>query len=101
VQSRGTLATSAGPIFNRIQGQRDSVGGCILGERQHPVLRDAGAVRDYLISQGVLLNLTAAGLGSTNPTATNATAGGRERNRRVEMLIPGDLIGITVASAAE
>src|SRR5580704_4602450 len=40
--SRGILATSADQIFNRIQGQPDSMGGCILGERQHPVLRDAG-----------------------------------------------------------
>jgi len=31
------------------------------------------------------------GLGSTNPAAPNATAAGRERNRRVEMLIQGDV----------
>jgi outer membrane protein OmpA-like peptidoglycan-associated protein len=61
----------------------------------------ADAVRDYLISQGVpAANLTAAGLGSADPVTANTTAAGRQQNRRVEMLISGDAIGITVTSAS-
>jgi outer membrane protein OmpA-like peptidoglycan-associated protein len=55
----------------------------------------AGAVRDYLSSQAVLAaNLTATGLGKASPVASNDTAAGRQQNRRVEMVVSGDPIGV-------
>jgi outer membrane protein OmpA-like peptidoglycan-associated protein len=46
----------------------------------------ADAVRAYLIRQGVAPGrLTARGFGSANPRDSNSTAGGRARNRRVEL----------------
>lgn len=55
----------------------------------------AGAVRDYLEAQGApASSVTAAGLGEANPAAPNDTAAGRQRNRRVEMTIYGEPIGI-------
>jgi outer membrane protein OmpA-like peptidoglycan-associated protein len=61
--------------------------------------RRAAAVREYLLSQGVpAANVTAAGFGQAKPVASNATAEGRQQNRRVEMLISGSAIGITVSS---
>lgn len=47
----------------------------------------ANAVRDYLIAEGVAPDrLVARGYGFTRPIATNATAAGRARNRRVELI---------------
>jgi outer membrane protein OmpA-like peptidoglycan-associated protein len=95
----GILAAYGG-VCPRLEGYTDNVGS---DEYNLQLSRKrADAVRDYLISQGVPpSDVTAAGFGSTNPAAPNATAAGRERNRRVEMLIPGDDVGITVTSVAE
>jgi outer membrane protein OmpA-like peptidoglycan-associated protein len=54
----------------------------------------AGAVRDYLVEQGVGANsVTAKGFGNTLPVASNDSASGRQANRRVELLVSGDAIG--------
>ena len=48
----------------------------------------ANAVADFLKVKGVAANrLKATGLGSSNPIASNATAAGREQNRRVEIVL--------------
>jgi len=47
-------------------------------------------VRDYLISQGVKPELVEAqGFGDANPVASNATAAGRNQNRRVVITLAG------------
>ena len=49
----------------------------------------AQAVKDYLISAGIEeARHTATGLGENNPVADNSTHEGREKNRRVEVVIP-------------
>ena len=49
----------------------------------------AQAVKEYLISAGIEeARLTATGLGENNPVADNCTHEGREKNRRVEVVIP-------------
>lgn len=51
-------------------------------------LRRANAVSNYLRLQGVDGNrIVTDGLGSSNPIASNATAAGREQNRRVEIAL--------------
>lgn len=51
-------------------------------------LRRANAVSNYLRLQGVSADrLITDGLGSENPIASNATAAGREQNRRVEIVL--------------
>ena len=48
----------------------------------------AQSVKNYLASQGVSSSrIDAQGLGSSNPIASNATAAGKEQNRRVEISI--------------
>jgi outer membrane protein OmpA-like peptidoglycan-associated protein len=48
----------------------------------------AGAVRDYLIAERVHPSrITALGFGEAMPVASNATAAGRQQNRRVEVEI--------------
>jgi outer membrane protein OmpA-like peptidoglycan-associated protein len=51
-------------------------------------------VRDYLTQEGMATNsVSAKGFGKNQPVATNDTASGRQQNRRVELVISGDLIG--------
>jgi outer membrane protein OmpA-like peptidoglycan-associated protein len=69
-----------------IEGYTDSVGNDDynrgLSERR------AGAVRSYLVDQGVSsARLTASGKGASDPVASNDTASGRQQNRRVEVII--------------
>jgi outer membrane protein OmpA-like peptidoglycan-associated protein len=54
----------------------------------------ASAVRDYLIQQGVKPDsISAKGLGDAGPIAPNTTSEGRARNRRVEIVVSGEVIG--------
>jgi hypothetical protein len=51
-------------------------------------------VRDYLVDSGVSINnVMARGFGKARPIADNKTAAGRKLNRRVEMIVSGDVIG--------
>lgn len=76
----------------QIEGYTDSIG----SDEYNQTLSDkrAEAVRDYLVSQGVSMNsVTAQGMGKADPVADNSTAAGRQLNRRVEMIVSGDVIG--------
>lgn len=54
----------------------------------------ADAVRDFLVSQGLPADtITAKGLGQADPVADNGTAAGRKMNRRVEIIVSGEVIG--------
>jgi len=55
----------------------------------------ADGVRDYLVTQGVPApSVASVGLGKADPVASNDTAAGRQQNRRVEMVVSGEPIGI-------
>jgi outer membrane protein OmpA-like peptidoglycan-associated protein len=57
----------------------------------------AGAVRGYLVEQGVSTNsVTAQGFGNTSPVSSNDNSAGRQENRRVELVVSGDAIGSPV-----
>jgi outer membrane protein OmpA-like peptidoglycan-associated protein len=80
----------------QIEGHTDAIG----SDEYNQTLSEkrAEAVRDYLVSSGVSMNNVAAlGLGKTNPVADNNTADGRKLNRRVEMIVSGDVIGTPLA----
>jgi outer membrane protein OmpA-like peptidoglycan-associated protein len=54
----------------------------------------ADTVREFLISQGMSPDtITAKGMGQDNPVADNSTAAGRKQNRRVEIIVSGEVIG--------
>jgi outer membrane protein OmpA-like peptidoglycan-associated protein len=54
----------------------------------------ADTVRDFLISQGLSADtITSKGLGQADPVADNSTAAGRKQNRRVEIIVSGEVIG--------
>lgn len=55
----------------------------------------ATAVQAFLVSQGVKPeNISAEGLGEADPVASNATSPGRAENRRVELVVSGQSIGV-------
>ncbi len=61
----------------------------------------AAAVRDYLVQQGLSMNsVTAKGFGKTQPVASNETAAGRQQNRRVELVVSGEVIGAQIGSGS-
>jgi outer membrane protein OmpA-like peptidoglycan-associated protein len=76
----------------QIEGHTDSVGSDDFNQ-QLSELR-AGSVRDFLTDQGVpASSISARGFGKTEPVASNDTPEGRQRNRRVELVVNGDAIG--------
>jgi outer membrane protein OmpA-like peptidoglycan-associated protein len=77
----------------QVEGYTDNVG----GEQYNLTLSQqrGDAVRDYLVSQSVSLdNISATGYGMSNPIADNAAATGRAQNRRVQMVVSGNAIGV-------
>jgi outer membrane protein OmpA-like peptidoglycan-associated protein len=78
-----------------IEGHTDSIG----SDEYNQTLSEkrASSVRDYLVAQGISMNnLTAMGMGKGSPVASNDNAAGRQQNRRVEMVVSGDIIGTPI-----
>jgi outer membrane protein OmpA-like peptidoglycan-associated protein len=83
-----------------IEGNTDSVGGDAMNQELSE--QRAGAVRDYLAKQNIpMASMTSRGFGKTQPVASNDTAEGRQQNRRVEMIVSGDVIGTAVGVVSQ
>jgi outer membrane protein OmpA-like peptidoglycan-associated protein len=96
--AREKLAKVAGilivyPGLNiEVGGYTDNVGGDAMNQKLSE--NRAGAVRDYLVQQGVTTNsVSSKGYGNTSPVASNDNSAGRQENRRVELVVSGDAIG--------
>ena len=96
--AREKLAKVSGIILGHpglkieVEGHTDSVGSDSLNQTLSE--RRSGAVRDYLTQQGLATDaVTAKGFGKTRPVATNDTAVGRQQNRRVELVVSGEMLG--------
>jgi outer membrane protein OmpA-like peptidoglycan-associated protein len=75
----------------QVEGHTDSVGSDEYNQQLSE--QRAQSVLDFLVGQGVPADtVTSRGFGKTQPVATNDTAEGRQRNRRVELVVNGDLI---------
>ncbi len=82
-----------------IEGYTDSVGSDEYNQRLSE--QRAEAVNSYLVQQGVSQDfVTARGFGKTQPIADNSTPDGRQKNRRVELVLSGDAIGKTTNAPA-
>jgi outer membrane protein OmpA-like peptidoglycan-associated protein len=80
-----------------VEGHTDAVGGDDYNQKLSE--NRAQAVRDYLVQQGISDNsIVSRGLGKTQPVATNDTPDGRQQNRRVELVLSGEAIGLKTAS---
>jgi outer membrane protein OmpA-like peptidoglycan-associated protein len=102
-QAREKLAKISGIVLAyptlllAVEGNTDSVG----TEEFNQTLSEkrAETVRSYLTKEGVPeASTTAAGFGKTRPIASNDTADGRQQNRRVELIVSGEVIGTKVVS---
>ena len=83
----------------QVEGYTDSTG--TMEFNQTLSQNRAAAVKDFLVSQGVSPNgITSAGFGENDPVADNTTARGRAQNRRVNMVVSGDAIGVTESTSA-
>jgi outer membrane protein OmpA-like peptidoglycan-associated protein len=99
--AREKLAKVAGILVSypglnvEVGGYTDNVGGDSMNQTLSE--NRASTVRDYLVDQGVATNsVSSKGFGNTLPVATNDNSAGRQRNRRVELLVSGEAIGSPV-----
>ena len=105
-EAREKLAKVAGIVSGHpglrldVEGHTDNVGGDDYNQKLSE--ERGGSVRDFLITQGMARSSVAStGFGKTQPVASNETVSGRQQNRRVEMVVSGEIIGqvITVPIA--
>jgi outer membrane protein OmpA-like peptidoglycan-associated protein len=100
--AREKLAKVAGLILGHpgltiaVEGHTDSVGGDEYNRKLSE--NRANSVRAYLVGQSIdPAAVTAKGFGKTMPVADNSTAAGRQVNRRVELVVSGEILGTTVS----
>jgi outer membrane protein OmpA-like peptidoglycan-associated protein len=78
-----------------IEGHTDSTGSDEFNQKLSE--QRATSVQSYLVEQGLSRDaVTAKGFGKTMPVADNATAAGRQQNRRVEIIVSGEVIGVKI-----
>jgi len=99
--AREALAKLSGIVLNypslrlAIEGHTDSTGSAEFNQTLSE--KRADAVRDYLVSQGLdAAKLSSQGMGMNDPVADNDTAEGRQKNRRVEIVVSGEVIGTQI-----
>jgi outer membrane protein OmpA-like peptidoglycan-associated protein len=82
-----------------IEGNTDSVGSDDMNQTLSE--KRASSVLDYLAGQNIpAASMTSQGFGKTQPVASNDTAEGRQQNRRVELIVSGDVIGTTIGTVS-
>ena len=80
-----------------IEGYTDNVGSDEVNQTLSE--KRAEQVRDYLVNQGLSETaVTAKGFGKSNPAVDNATPAGRQKNRRVEIVVSGEVIGVKIGT---
>jgi outer membrane protein OmpA-like peptidoglycan-associated protein len=100
-EAREKLARIAGILLNypdlqlEAEGHTDSTGSYELNQKLSQ--QRADSVRQYLVSQGIPEeSITSVGKGYSMPVASNDTFEGRQKNRRVELIVSGEVIGTAV-----
>jgi outer membrane protein OmpA-like peptidoglycan-associated protein len=86
-QIAGSIGQRFGQSQVRVMGFADSRGAKDYNKELSE--QRAEAVKNYLVSKGKIdaARVSVEPMGETNPTATNATASGRQENRRVEIAV--------------
>jgi outer membrane protein OmpA-like peptidoglycan-associated protein len=100
-EAREKLARIAGIVLNypglrlEAEGHTDNVGTAEFNQKLSE--QRADSVRGYLIAQGIPeSSITSSGKGFTVPVTPNDTAAGRQKNRRVELIVSGEVIGTSI-----
>jgi outer membrane protein OmpA-like peptidoglycan-associated protein len=84
----------------QVEGHTDSTGTQAFNQKLSE--QRANSVRDYLVQQGLEADsITATGLGQDSPIADNGTAAGRQKNRRVEIIVSGEVIGTQIGPQSQ
>jgi outer membrane protein OmpA-like peptidoglycan-associated protein len=79
-----------------VEGHTDSTGSQDFNQTLSE--QRAQSVARYLVEQGVPgRNVKSTGMGDSQPIADNSTADGRQKNRRVEIIVSGEEIGQSAA----
>ena len=84
----------------QVEGYTDSTGSPAMNQK----LSDnrAAAVKDFMTNNGVPQdNISAQGYGATNFVADNGNAAGRAQNRRVELIVSGNAIGVQTSAGPQ
>ena len=102
-QAREKLAKISGIVLAypslklAVEGNTDSVGSEAFNQQLSE--QRAEGVRSYLTHQGIPeASTTARGFGKSRPIASNDTTDGRQQNRRVELVVSGEVIGTKIIS---
>jgi outer membrane protein OmpA-like peptidoglycan-associated protein len=78
-----------------VEGHTDNTGSMDFNQKLSE--QRANSVRQYLVEQGISAQrISAQGLGQSQPRAPNDSAANRQLNRRVELVIFGEVIGTKV-----
>jgi outer membrane protein OmpA-like peptidoglycan-associated protein len=82
----------------QVEGYTDSTGSDELNQKLSE--NRALAVKDFLVSQGESQgSITSTGFGKNDPVADNGSASGRAQNRRVNLVVSGDAIGVAESAS--
>jgi outer membrane protein OmpA-like peptidoglycan-associated protein len=82
-----------------VEGHTDNVGSDDYNQRLSE--RRAESVRGYLTQQGIPeASIAARGFGESRPVVSNDADAGRQQNRRVELVVSGEIIGVTDSSTS-
>jgi outer membrane protein OmpA-like peptidoglycan-associated protein len=99
--ARESLAKIAGIMLAypdlrlEVDGYTDSTGSDEYNQQLSE--KRAASVRDYLAQQNTPpASITVMGFGKAQPVASNETAAGRRQNRRVELVVSGEVIGSAI-----
>lgn len=99
--TREQLAKLAGIILAHpglileVEGHTDNTGGDEFNQKLSE--QRADTVRSFLVVQGLDgYSITARGFGKDMPVADNGTSAGRQKNRRVELIVSGEVIGVKI-----
>ena len=80
-----------------VEGHTDNVGSDEVNQKLSE--QRAESVRNYLIEQGLAQpNVTAQGFGKSTPVVDNLTPANRQKNRRVEIVVSGEVIGVKIGT---
>ncbi|HEY3439843.1 MAG TPA: OmpA family protein [Paludibaculum sp.] len=101
--TREKLARLAGIVLAHpglnleVEGHTDSTGSDELNQKLSE--QRAETTRAFLMDQGLQAeHITSKGFCKTMPVADNATAAGRQQNRRVEIIVSGEVIGARIGA---
>jgi outer membrane protein OmpA-like peptidoglycan-associated protein len=101
--AREALAKISGIVIShpglnlQVEGYTDITGSSAFNQKLSE--QRANAVRDFLAKEGIdPQSLSSVGYGPQFPAATNDTIAGRKLNRRVELVVSGEVIGVKIGT---